>query len=253
MVQMPSPTAVVAEDEPVLRDELVSHLRQLWPQLEIAAVAGDGVEALALVDRLRPDVLFLDIQMPGLTGIEVARQLNGRAHVVFVTAFDEHAVAAFEQGAIDYVLKPYELDRLSRAIERLQARLADPPSNALAEVLSELERIGRSQNYLKWIRASAGSEVRLILADDIVFFQADTKYTTVATVDGDAIIRMSLKQLLSQLDPELFVAVHRSTIVNVKFVRAVRRGIDGSMMLGLKGRTELLPVSEANRHLFRMM
>jgi DNA-binding LytR/AlgR family response regulator len=247
------PTAVVAEDEQVLRDELVSHLGHLWPELEIVGVAGDGIEALALVGKLRPDVLFLDIQMPGLTGIEVARQLNGKLHIVFVTAFDEHAVAAFEQGAIDYLLKPYELGRLSLAIARLQARLADPPSNALVEVLSELERIRRSSSYLKWLRASAGTEIRLILADDIVFFQADTKYTTVATANGDAIVRMSLKQLISQLDPELFVAIHRSTIVNVRFVQAVRRGLDGSMLLTLKGRTELLPVSEANRHLFRMM
>jgi DNA-binding LytR/AlgR family response regulator len=250
---MPHPTAVVAEDERVLRDELVIHLGELWPELEIVGVAGDGVDALDLAGKLRPDVLFLDIQMPGLTGIEVARQLYAKLHIVFVTAFDEHAVAAFEQGAIDYVLKPYELGRLSLAIARLRARLADPPPNALVKVLSELERIRQSRNYLKWIRASAGSEIRLILADDIVFFQADTKYTTVATVDGDAIVRMSLKQLMSQLDPDLFVPIHRSTIVNVKFVHGVRRGLDGSMLLGLKGRPEMLSVSEANRHLFRMM
>ena len=250
---MPRPTAIVAEDELVLRDELISHLGQLWPELAIVGVASDGIETVELVERLGPNVLFLDIQMPGLTGVEVARQVNGQAHIVFVTAFDEHAVSAFEQGAIDYVLKPYDLDRLSLSIARVQARLADPPSNALAEVLNELERMRRSGNYLRWIRASAGSEIRLIFADDIVFFQADTKYTTVATLDGDAIVRMSLKQLISQLDPELFVPIHRSTIVNIKFVRAVRRGLDGSMLLGLKGRPELLSVSESNRHLFRMM
>jgi len=247
------PKAIVAEDERVLRDELVNHLGQLWPELEIAAVASDGIDALELVAKHRPDVLFLDIQMPGLTGIEVARQLSGKVHVVFVTAFDEHAVAAFEQGAIDYVLKPYELDRLSLAIERVRARLADPPPDTLLDVLSELEALRSSRTYLKWLRASAGSEIRLILADDIVFLQADTKYTTVATLDGDAIVRMSLKQLIGQLDPDLFVAIHRSTIVNVRFVRAVRKALDGSMVLSLKGRTELLPVSEANRHLFRMM
>jgi DNA-binding LytR/AlgR family response regulator len=253
MVRAARPRAVVAEDEHVLRDELVSHLAQRWPELEIVGSAGDGIEALDMVRRLRPDVLFLDIQMPGLTGIEVARQLNGKVHVVFVTAFDEHAVSAFEQGAIDYLLKPYELDRLSVAIERVKARLSDPPADALADVLSELERIRKSDSYLKWIKASAGSEIRLILADDIVFLQADTKYTTVATADGDAIVRMSLRQLLGQLDPELFVAIHRSTIVNVRFVRSIRRGLDGSMLLALKGRPELLSVSEANRHLFRMM
>src|SRR3954470_25032570 len=137
---MPRPTAIVVEDELVLRDELVSHLDQLWPELEIAGVAGDGIEAIKLVKKLRPDVLFLDIQMPGLTGIEVARRLNGKLHVVFVTAFDEHAVTAFEQGAIDYVLKPYELSRLAVAIARLRARLDDPPPGTLLEVLSELER-----------------------------------------------------------------------------------------------------------------
>ena len=247
------PTAIVAEDERVLRDELVSHLAQLWPDLRIVGTASDGIEALELFKKLRPDVLFLDIQMPGLTGIDVARQLNGKVHVVFVTAFDEHAVTAFEQGAIDYVLKPYELGRLSLAIARLQERLAEPPQSSLAEVLSELDRMRLSKSYLSWIRASAGTEVRLILADDIAFFQADTKYTTVATSEGDAIVRMSLKKLLSQLDPDLFVAVHRSTVVNMKFVRAVKRGLDGSMLLSLKGRPELLPVSEANRHLFRMM
>lgn len=253
MTQAPRPTAVVAEDELVLRDELVSHLAQLWPELEIVGLANDGIDALQLAERHRPDVLFLDIQMPGLTGIEVARQLSGKVHVVFVTAFDEHAVSAFEQGAIDYLLKPYDLDRLSVAIGRVQARLVDPPSDALVEVLNELERMRKSETYLKWIRASAGSEIRLILADDIVFLQADTKYTTVATADGDAIVRMSLRQLLNQLDPELFVAIHRSTIVNVKSVRAVRRGLDGSMLLALKERPELLTVSETNRHLFRMM
>jgi len=247
------PTALVAEDEHVLRDELVSHLAQLWPELEIAGIAADGIEALALVEKLRPDVLFLDIQMPGLTGIEVARHLSGKVHVVFVTAFDEHAVAAFEQGAVDYLLKPYDLDRLSLALARVRERLAGPPSDALAEVLNELERMARSERYLQWIRASAGSEIRLILAEDIVFFQADTKYTTVATIDGEAIVRMSLKQLMGQLDPALFLPIHRSTIVNVRFVQGVRRALDGSMVLSLKGRTELLSVSESNRHLFKMM
>jgi DNA-binding LytR/AlgR family response regulator len=254
IAQMPSPTAIVAEDELVLRQELVSHLGQLWPELAIVGVASDGVHALELVERLQPDVLFLDIQMPSVTGIEVARQLNGKVNIVFVTAFDEYAVPAFEQGAIDYLLKPYDLDRLCLSIARVQARLADPPRHkALAEVLKALERIQQSRNYLRWIRASAGSEIRLVLVEDIVFFQADTKYTTVATLEGDAIVRMSLKQLRSQLDPDLFIAIHRSTIVNIKFVRAVRKALDGSMLLILKGRAELLSVSEANRHSFRMM
>lgn len=253
MAQAAHPRAVIAEDELVLREELVSHLARLWPELDIVGVAGDGIEALELVQRLRPDVLFLDIQMPGLTGIEVARRLSGTVHVVFVTAFDEYAVTAFEQGAIDYLLKPYELPRLGVAIARLQSRLAESPPNALTEVLNELERLRQSGSYLRWVRASAGSEIRLILIDDIVFFQADTKYTTVATLDGDSIVRMSLKQLMSQLDPELFVPIHRSTIVNVRFVQAARRALDGTVVLGLKGRPELLSVSEANRHLFKMM
>jgi DNA-binding LytR/AlgR family response regulator len=251
--KLPHPTAIVVEDEQVLRDELVSHLNKLWAELEVIGVASDGIDALALVRRLKPDVVFLDIQMPGLTGIEVARQLDENVRVVFVTAFDEYAVTAFEQGSIDYLLKPYDLDRLSKAIERVQSRLSDPPPEALADILSELEQIRHTRSYIKWVRASAGSEIRLILADDIVFLQADTKYTTVATADGDAMVRMSLKQLINQLDPELFVAIHRSTIVNIRFVRAVRRGLDGSMLLHLKGRPEMLSVSETNRHLFRMM
>ena len=245
--------AVVAEDETVLRDELVAHLATLWPELRIEGLAKDGVQALSLIDRLAPDVAFLDIQMPGMSGIDVARQVSGRCHIVFVTAYDEHAIAAFEQGAIDYVLKPYDQARLSRAVERVRARTQSEAPASLERALDEFSRRTGGKKYLRWIRASIADEIRLILVDDVCFFLADAKYTTVATAAGDAIIRTPLKQLRDELDPDVFINIHRSAIVNVNAIQRVVRDSDGSMEVLLKDRPERLPVSESHWHCFRSM
>lgn len=244
--------AIIAEDEIVLRKELFDHLSRLWPELAIVGAASDGLEALAMIERLKPEVAFLDIQMPGLTGIQVAGQAAGRCHVVFVTAYDSYAIAAFEQGAIDYLLKPYDLLRLDKALERVRSKLeAAPPT--LQSVLDELARVSPPRNFLRWIKASSGHDVRLIMVDEICYFQADTKYTTVFTARDEAIIRMSLKQLRAQLDPDIFWSIHRSTIVNANAIRSVTRGLDSSMHILLKERPERLSVSETSRHLFRQM
>jgi DNA-binding LytR/AlgR family response regulator len=249
---MAGPRALIAEDESVLRDELRSHLAVLWPELHVIADASNGVEALELIERHAPDVLFLDIQMPGLTGLDVARQVAGRCHVVFVTAYDAHAVAAFEEGAVDYVLKPYSAERLALTVNRLRQRIgtAAPPLDIL---LRELARAAPQRQYLRWINAAQGEEVRLITVDEVLFFQADTKYTLVVTAEGESVIRRSLKELQDELDPAHFWTIHRSTIVNANAVAGVKRDFRGRIFVKLKSRSDLLPVSEAHAHLFRQM
>ena len=244
--------AVIAEDEPLLAAELHGLLTRLWPGLKVYGVANDGIEALAFFERHRPDVMFLDIQMPGLTGLEVAREIAGRCHVVFATAYDSHAVAAFEQGAIDYVLKPYDASRLEIAIRRVQQRLSIPPPS-LDHLLEEIARIAAPRSFLRWIKASNGRETQLILVDEVCYFRADTKYTSVFTANGEALIRMSLKHLGEQLDPEVFWTIHRSIIVNLNAVRGVTRALDGSTWVTLKNRPERLGVSDAHRSRFRNM
>ncbi len=244
-------TAIVAEDEATLRQQLVEQLGQLWPELTIVAEAADGIAALRLMDEHRPDVLFLDIQMPGATGLEVARQVNGRSRVVFVTAYDEHAVAAFEQGAVDYVLKPISAARLFTTVTRLKERLASPPPR-LDAVLPAIAPTA-AKSYLRWINASVGQSLRLITVDEIVYFQADNKYTRVVTADGEALIRKPLKELAEELDPNQFWQIHRSTMVNVASVAGVTRDFRGRMLLKLKGRGETLQVSDSYTHLFRQM
>jgi DNA-binding LytR/AlgR family response regulator len=249
---MRAPRALIAEDETVLRDELCSHLRQLWPELDIAAQAASGIEALQLLDAQRPDVMFLDIQMPGLTGLEVARQAEGRCHVVFVTAYDAHAVAAFEQGAIDYVLKPYDAARLATAVRRVKQRLHETPP-PLDGLLRELAAAQPPKDYLRWINASSGTEVKVITVDEVCYFQADSKYTLVMTAQGEALIRRPLKELAEQLDPSCFWQIHRSTIVNANAIAGVSRDFRGHISVKLKTRSEKLPVSEGHEHLFRQM
>jgi len=244
-------TAIVAEDEATLRQQLVEQLGQLWPELTIVAEAADGIAALRLMGEHRPDVLFLDIQMPGATGLEVARQVNGRSRVVFVTAYDEHAVAAFEQGAIDYVLKPISAARLFTTVTRLKERLASPPPR-LDAVLPAIAPTA-AKTYLRWINASVGQSLRLITVDEIVYFQADNKYTRVVTADGEALIRKPLKELAEELDPNQFWQIHRSTMVNVASVAGVTRDFRGRMLVKLKGRSETLQVSDSYTHLFRQM
>lgn len=244
--------AVVAEDEPVLREQLVAQLGALWPRLNIAAAVSNGVDALAMFDQHQPDVMFLDIQMPGLTGLQVAQQVAERCHVVFLTAYDAYAVAAFEQGAVDYVLKPYDVERLGASLRRLQARIGEAPP-PLADLLRDLAESARPKPYLSWIKASRGATIDLIMVGDICYFRADTKYTSVFTRDREALIRASIKDLVAELDPARFWQIHRSTVVNVEAIASVSRTMTGGAVLTLKDRPERLTVSEAHRKLFRHM
>lgn len=248
-----APTAVLAEDEPLLGDELADLLQAMWPQLEIVARATDGVAALNAIEAHRPDVAFLDIHMPLLTGIEVARQIAGRCHVAFITSYDEHALEAFEAGAMDYVLKPPTAARLATTIQRLKARLAQPPVD-LRRVLRDLvENAPGPPRYLQWINASRGAAVRLITVEEILYFKSDQKYTLVVTADTEALIRKTIRDLAAELDPTMFWQVHRSTVVNVHAIDSVIRDDRGNLTLRLKKRPEALPVSEAYNHLFHQM
>jgi DNA-binding LytR/AlgR family response regulator len=247
-----SPTAILAEDETVLRDELRAHLKDLWPELKVIGEAATGVEALDLIERETPDVLFLDIEMPRMTGLDVAQQTRGRCHIAFVTAYDAHAVAAFETGAVDYVLKPLERTRLKMAVERLQQRLGSLPPN-LDVLLRELTRSSAQRTYLRWINASVGQTLRLITVDEVIYFQADTKYTRVVTATQEAIIRKSLVELQAELDPAIFWPIHRSTVVNANAIAGVSRDFRGRLTVTLKQRSEALSVSESHQHLFKQM
>jgi DNA-binding LytR/AlgR family response regulator len=250
-----APTAVVAEDEAALRGELVEQLGRLWPELSVVGEAADGLEALRLLDQHRPDILFLDIEMPGATGIDVARQVNGRAHVVFLTAYDQYAVAAFDQGAVDYLLKPLNGARLFTAISRLKARLGQAPAQ-LGGVLDQLSvrpAPSSARAPLRWINASVGQTLRLITVDEVMFFQSDNKYTRLALKDGEALIRKPLKELIDELDPQQFWQIHRSTLVNVNAIASVSRDFRGRMQLKLKHGSEMLLVAESCTHLFRQM
>lgn len=253
---MTGPTALVAEDEETLRHQLVEQLGQLWPELDIVGEASDGVQALRLLDEKRPDILFLDIQMPGATGLEVARQASGRCHVVFVTAYDQHAVAAFDQGAVDYVLKPVSAARLFTAVSRVKQRLGTPPARleaALAPLDTSNATSAAARQYLRWINASVGQNLKLITVDEIAYFQADNKYTRVVGSDGEALIRKSLKELVEELDPNQFWQIHRSTLVNATSISGVTRDFRGRMLVKLKTRPETLLVSDTYTHLFRQM
>jgi DNA-binding LytR/AlgR family response regulator len=248
----PAATAIIAEDERALREDLEGRLASLWPRLKIVASVDGGIEALTRFERDRPDVMFLDIQMPGLTGLEVARQIAERCHFVFITAFDDHAVEAFEQGAVDYVLKPFDTERLAQTVRRVQSRLAAPPS-PLADILKEIALAAQPKTYLNWIKASHGSEVSLITVRDVCYFRADAKYTVVVTADREFVIRRSIKELLAELDPALFWQIHRSTIVAAEAVASVGRNMVGEIVLKLKARPERLTVSAPHRHHFRHM
>ena len=233
-----------------MREELAELLGSLWPELDLVAQAGDGIEALRALEAHAPDVLFLDIQMPGLTGLEVARQASGRCHVVFVTAYDQHTLAAFEQGAADYVLKPANAARLATTVTRLKERIGRQ-APALEGLLRELG--GGSRGFLRWINASHGQAVRVITVDDVCYFQADSKYTRVVTASEESLIRKPIKELCDELDPACFWQIHRSTIVNVHAVAGVVRDLRGRTQVRLRKRQELLPVSEGYVHLFRQM
>ena len=218
---------------------------------EIAGVAANGVEALDLYDAHSPDILFLDIEMPGLDGLQVAQQLAGRCHIVFLTAYDAHAIAAFDAGAVDYVLKPYDNNRLALALRRVKERLsASPPS--MEHLLQRLAEEARPREYLRWIKASRGAEVDLIMVGDVVLFEAEAKYVTVFTDRREAIIRRTIKELAGELDPNAFWQIHRSTVVNVAAIESVTRGLSG-VSVKMRSRPSRYPVSEAYRHMFKHM
>jgi len=249
---MLQPRALIAEDEPRLREQLAERLAKLWPELDISAMVGDGIEAVQALDRQRPNILFLDIQMPGLNGLEVARHASNRCHVAFITAYDEYAIAAFEQGAVDYVLKPFTTDRLVTTINRLKDRLVSPPAD-LSELLARLAGIANQGSYLRWINASVGKVVKLITVEEVCYFQADNKYTLVVTPQSESLIQKTIKELCDELDPQVFWQIHRSTVVNVNAIASVERNVRGRVSVRLKERKESLPVADAYVHLFRKM
>ena len=257
--------ALIADDEPHLAEHLRTRLAELWPELEVLPLAANGLEALRRIDDERPEIAFLDIRMPGLTGLELAGRIGesprlrqgppARTHVVFVTAFDQYAVEAFDREAVDYLLKPVTDERLARAVERLRDKIAiaeSPPD--LAAVLARIAQVlPASATRLRWIRALKGEEVRQIAVDDVVYFRASDKYTCVITRDGEWLIRMALAELGEQLDPAAFCQIHRATIVNMNEVAATRRDFGGRVFVRLKDGTTELPVSRAYAHLFRQM
>jgi DNA-binding LytR/AlgR family response regulator len=248
------PTALIADDEPLLADQLQRKLAQLWPELEVRAIVSNGRAAVDAVADHRPDICFLDIRMPVLNGIEAARLIGGQSRVVFVTAYDEYAVDAFERGAVDYLLKPIVEDRLRATIARLRTAIAQPPAD-LSALLAQLA--GRLQpqtsDYLSWVRAGVGDTVRLIAVEDVLFFQAGDKYTRVVTRTGEAWIRTTIKELATTLNPERFWQVHRATLVNVREIAAMERTNRDSGELRLKDYAERLDVSRGYLHLFRQM
>jgi len=252
------PTAIIADDEPRLAEYLQGRLRTLWPELAIAGIAVNGPEACALLRDEAPDIAFLDIRMPGLTGLEVAQRADKSTHLVFVTAYDQYAVGAFEAAAVDYVLKPVTDERLAETIARLKARLEAPRASDVQAVLAMLARLtcardsGPSER-LAWIRASIGEQVRLISVEDVCYFQSNDKYTSVFTADGEALIRTSLKELAEQLDPARFWQVHRGTIVNLAHVKETARDFSGRVSLSLRTRPERIAVSRAYAHRFKQM
>jgi DNA-binding LytR/AlgR family response regulator len=253
-------TAIIAEDEPILRAQLKTKLAKLWPDLTIVADVGDGEAALEAIAEHQPQLAFLDIQMPEMTGIEVARSLAAnktlKCHIVFVTAFDQYAVDAFNTGAIDYVLKPYSDDRLQAAVERLKERLSAVPVQPqnLDSLMQQLAaKFNPTAEKLKWIKANIGSNLRLIPIDEVLFFQSDEKYTLVATKEFDALIKTPIKEILDGVDPDKFWQIHRSTIVQAAAIDAVTRDFRGQATVKVKGRKENLTVSRPFSHLFKQM
>lgn len=256
------PRAIIADDERLMREQLRSRLAEVWPQLEIVAEARNGTEAVELVRQFRPQLAFLDIRMPGMTGVEAAREIDGQCHVVFVTAYGEFAIEAFEQGAVDYILKPAEAARLETTVRRLKERLASPPKD-LSAILDQLTRklesvaAGAAGNpgpkHLQWIQASVGQQLRMIPVAEILFFTSDEKYTRVQTETIEALIRTPIRELVEQLDPSVFWQIHRATIVNVRAVAGVIRDDRGRQLVSLKGHPERLEVSRSFAHLFHQM
>jgi DNA-binding LytR/AlgR family response regulator len=257
-----APRALIAEDEPLLREALERLLHEAWPELTVVARARNGREAIALFELHQPQVCFLDVQMPGVSGVEAARHIGRRAHLVFVTAYDQYAVQAFAHGVLDYLMKPVDAERLARTVGRLQERLRDavPARNTealLQQLAADLERRA-APAHLRWVKASIGQTVTLIAVTDIDFLRAEEKYTVVAWRDAQglprqAVIRTPLKELSAQLDPEQFAQVHRAVVVNLSSVSHLVRGSNETGDIHLRGRSEVLPVSRNYLHFFRQM
>ena len=247
-----STKVLIAEDEPLMRERLLSMLATAWPDARIVQVAENGNDAWDGFLEHEPDVVFLDIRMPGLSGLEVAARIGKRAHVVFVTAYDQYAVDAFAAGAVDYLLKPVEAQRLARALERIRARLAAPPAD-LGDLLRHLKASLplAEPEKIKLIKATIGKQIRLIDVNDVLFFQSDTKYTRVVMADTEALVKIPLKDLLGGLDGDRFWQIHRGTVVNVKAVAAVERVDAERLEVIVRGCAEKLPVSRTFAHLFR--
>jgi DNA-binding LytR/AlgR family response regulator len=256
------PTAIIADDERLMRDQLRMRLMEVWPELEIVGEAKNGEEAVALVAQLHPDLTFLDIRMPGTTGMEAARQIGGQSNIVFVTAYDQYAVEAFERGAVDYVLKPPEPERLQVTVARLKEKLAKPKeanavdvNDSVTQMLSQLAQkmAAPKPAYLQWIQASIGQDLRMIPVEDILFFRSDEKYTCVQTERFEALIRKPVRDLAEELDPSLFWQIHRATLVNVNAIEGVTRDIRGRHLVLIKGKPDKLEVSRSFLHLFKQM
>jgi DNA-binding LytR/AlgR family response regulator len=253
----PAPTAVVADDERLMRDQIIGRLNEAWPELQIVGQAANGQEAVAMVQSLRPDIVFLDINMPEMDGIKAARALAGKAHLVFVTAHDQYAISAFDQGAVDYLLKPVEPERVALTCSRLRERLEQKPDpmNDLLERLSERLAGGslKPREYMRWVQASVGATIRMIPTSDILFFRAEDKYTRVQTERFEALIRKPIKELLDELDPKEFWQIHRSIVVRVDAIAQVSRDFRGNQVVHVKGCDEKLEVSRSFNHLFKQM
>lgn len=252
---MTRPTAIIAEDETPQRQELRALLAELWPELSVVAQCEDGLTALEALEHHRPQIAFLDIRMPGVSGLEVARAAGTQCQVIFITAYEEYALRAFDEGAVDYLLKPVERERLSRAIERARSRLEGGPQVDMAALIDMVEaRLGAGgKPGIKWITASVGNSVKMYSIDEVLFFQAQDKYTRVVTADTEGHIRTPLKELLPSLESETFWQVHRSVIVRVGAIRAVEKGDDGKLSLTVRGRPDVLPVSSSFQYRFRGM
>lgn len=249
------PTALIADDEEPMRDMLRARLRECWPELRIVAEAANGVEAVDLAGQHTPDIVFLDIRMPGMSGIEAARQLFNRCHIVFVTAYDQYAIEAFEQGALDYLLKPVGGERLKTTCARLKERVGQRPTDIESQLARLLAGSGTTakRDYLHWIQAQVGASLRMISTREILFFRADEKYTRVQTAQGEVLIRKTLKELADELDPDEFWRIHRSTLVRVDAIAEVTRDLRGRQMVRVKNSTEELEVSRGNTYLFQQM
>jgi DNA-binding LytR/AlgR family response regulator len=246
--------AVIADDEPLLRAQLRSRLARLWPELEIVLEMENGRDIDKVLEEHAPALFFLDIHMPGVNGLEAARAIGSRAHVVFVTAFDQYAVEAFEQGAVDYVLKPFDEERLEVTVGRLKERIGAAPVG-LDDLVERLagRLASKGADHLRWIKASVGSNVRLIPVEEVLFFQSDEKYTRVVTQEAESLIRKPIRELLEELDPAKFWQIHRATIVNVDHIATVRRGLKDQAEIALRDHGETLFVSRAFTHLFKQM